>query len=89
MRYATSINILQTEWQNDVPSVTRKVAIAYSNLMYENKLSAYDYKPVLGWTYENDDFIQNWITLVITAVDIKEMEQLANEPQRYTDVTSK
>jgi hypothetical protein len=73
MKYITTINPTLHEWENNDPSITRQLTIAYSKLLIDNKLSPYDYKPVLGWCYENDDYVNNRITLVMTAVPIIEV----------------
>lgn len=65
MRYITTINPTIEEWEHEDTKVTRDAVIAYSNLLLQNKLSPYDYEPVMG-----DDFIKNRITLVIEATPL-------------------
>lgn len=67
MKYIITLNPTIHEWENNDPIITKQLTRAYSKLLVDNKLNPYHYKPVLGWCYENDDFVKNRITLVIEA----------------------
>jgi hypothetical protein len=66
-KFRSSIRVCLTNWENNDPQITVQLTIAYAKLLLDSKLSPYEYHPVLGWTFENDDYAQNWITLVISA----------------------
>lgn len=83
MKYITTINPTLHEWENNDPCITRALTIAYSELLLKNKLTPYEYKPILGWCYDNDDFIKNRITLVLEAKSILEAEVESNYKDFY------
>lgn len=70
MRYITTKNLTIEQWKSNDPAVTTELIKEYSHLLIKNKLSPYDYHPVLGWDYENDDYVKNRITLILEAVKI-------------------
>lgn len=84
MRFITVINAPLSQWENGDQALTNQLIIAYSKLLFDNKLNPYDYRAILGWTYENDDFVKNRITLVIEAKPVLEVADSGN----YKDVKS-
>lgn len=88
MKFVTTINPTLHEWENNDPNITRELTIAYSELLLKNKLNPYDYKPILGWCYDNDDFVKNRITLVIEAKSILQIQVELNYKD-FVKVTSK
>ena len=82
MKYGITINPTITEWENNDPHITTQLIIAYSKLLIDNKLSPYEYHPVLAWTYLNDDFAQNRITLVLTAEPVSNEITVGNYKDR-------
>lgn len=67
MRYIKSINTTQTEFKNGSQALNDNIFVAYYSLLLDNNLNPYEYGPVIGWAYENDDFVQNRITIIIEA----------------------
>lgn len=60
------------QWENnEVEIIAKQLMILYAVIIVSNNLSIEDYKPVLVWNQLGDDFIQNRITLRISAQLIK------------------
>lgn len=78
MKFIATINPTIHEWENNDPIITIQLTIAYSKLLRDNNLSPYDYRPIIGWAYENDDFVKNRITLVIEAKSVLEVIENSN-----------
>jgi hypothetical protein len=78
IKYVTTVNPTIEEWKYQDSNVTSDAVIAYCRLLIDNKLNPNDYHPVLGWCYNNDDFIKNRITLVITAEPVNKETETDN-----------
>lgn len=74
MKYRISINPTITEWENNDPNITEQLSTGYAKLLVDNCLNPYEYTPILGWYFNNDDFAQNRITLILEAVPIIVLE---------------
>lgn len=81
MKYITTLNTTITEWENNNPILITQLAEAFLKLFADNGLSTLDYKCVLGWTYEKDDYVKNRITLVLEAQPVG-----VNVMDNYKDV---
>lgn len=64
-----------TEWESGSQTLDDQVLAYYCFLLLDNNLNPYEYHPVIGWAYENDDFAKNRITIIIEAAKIPVIDE--------------